>query len=166
VDPFYQEVLRPYDIPYICMTTVARSQGTFFGLCAVRSHREGPISERQKEIFASLAPHIRSAVRSQIALQGQGAAIVSAAMDALSIPVVARGPHVSAARRAAVLSTFYALTPAEIEIAQALVDGKSANDMADARAVSVGTVRVQLKTIMAKLGVSRQVEVLKRLSQL
>jgi hypothetical protein len=41
VDPFYQEVLRPYDIPYICMTTVARSQGTFFGLCAVRSDREG-----------------------------------------------------------------------------------------------------------------------------
>jgi DNA-binding CsgD family transcriptional regulator len=265
VDPFYQEVLRPYDIPYICMTTVERSQGTFFGLCAVRSHREGPISERQKEIFASLAPHIRSAVRSQIALQGQGAAIVSATMDALSIPVflcdhyggvkshtqaaqlllqanrgllliagrlsahhpseaktlteavaastarllrpgpptsrtvvvhgevhtnplvldvfplpagahqfsfepcalvVARGPHVSAARRAAVLSTLYALTPAEIEIAQALADGKSANDMADARAVSVGTVRAQLKTIMAKLGVSRQVEVLKRLSQL
>jgi DNA-binding CsgD family transcriptional regulator len=80
--------------------------------------------------------------------------------------VVARGHHASTVRCAALLRMLYALTTAEIEIAQALADGKSANEVADARAVSVGTVRTQLKTIMAKLGVSRQVELVLRLSQL
>jgi DNA-binding CsgD family transcriptional regulator len=264
-DPFYQEVLHPYDIPYACLTTLERRAGTFFAVCAVRSYRDGHISDRQKRIFESLAPHIRSAVRSQLALQGQGVAMVSATLDALSIPVflcdhagrvtshtaaadrllrenrglllsagvlsavqpveasalteaialattpplapapptsstvvlhgdslappvvldvfplpagahqrslepyalvVARGLHASTVRRAALLRTLYALTAAEIEIAEALAGGQSLTEIAAARAVSIGTVRGQLKAIMAKLGVRRQVEVILRLSEL
>jgi DNA-binding CsgD family transcriptional regulator len=80
--------------------------------------------------------------------------------------VVARGLHASTVRRAALLRTLYALTAAEIEIAEALAGGQSLTEIAAARAVSIGTVRGQLKAIMAKLGVRRQVEVILRLSEL
>jgi DNA-binding CsgD family transcriptional regulator len=80
--------------------------------------------------------------------------------------VVARGPKGSAARRAAVLKAVYALTSAEIHIAQYLSEGQSAELIAARREVEVGTVRAQIKTIMAKVGVGRQVELVVRLTEL
>lgn len=62
------------------------------GLCrAIRSAREEHITGEQREVFAALAPHVRTAVRAQLALEGQGAAVLTRAMDALSIPVFVCG---------------------------------------------------------------------------
>jgi DNA-binding CsgD family transcriptional regulator len=80
--------------------------------------------------------------------------------------VVVRGPRGTDTRRAAVLSALYGLTAAETEIAQHLTEGKSAQDIAAHRGVAVGTVRAQIKTILAKAGVSRQIELVSRLNQL
>jgi DNA-binding CsgD family transcriptional regulator len=265
-DPFYQNVLRPYDIPFICLTTLERQEGTFIALAAIRSQREGHITTQQREIFAALAPHVRSAVRTHLSLEGRGAAVVTGAMEALSIPVyvcdrtgrvkaltqaaealvtsdrglqlkagrlqacepedakvlsdaidavlighvkpgppvlrtvivrgrdrqapplvlevfplpaqscqfnfeprvlvVARGARNSTARRAAILQAAYALTSAETDIAQLLAEGQSAELIAANRRVAVGTVRAQIKSIMTKLGVGRQVELVVRLGQL
>jgi DNA-binding CsgD family transcriptional regulator len=82
------------------------------------------------------------------------------------VMIVARGARGSKARRAAFLQSAYGLTSAETEIAQNLADGQSTDAIAAERGVTVGTVRAQIKTIMAKLGVSRQVELVVRLSQL
>jgi DNA-binding CsgD family transcriptional regulator len=263
--PFYQEIAVPWDLPFIAMTNLERQKNTFVVLAAIRSQRDGHITPEQRDIFTTLALHVRTAVRTHRALEGHGTAVLIGAMEAVLIPVficdhygrvkshtqaadlllqanrgllltagslgahhssearalteaiaastgrllrpgpptlrtvvvhgelrtdplvldvfplpasthqlsfepwalvVARGHHASTVRCAALLRMLYALTTAEIEIAQALADGKSANEVADARAVSVGTVRTQLKTIMAKLGVSRQVELVLRLSQL
>jgi DNA-binding CsgD family transcriptional regulator len=79
--------------------------------------------------------------------------------------IVARGSRGST-RRAAVLQAAYALTPAEIRIAQLLAEGQSAELIAARRGVAVGTVRAQIKTIMAKVGVRRQVELVVRLTEL
>jgi DNA-binding CsgD family transcriptional regulator len=265
-DPFYQEVARPLDVPFICMTNLERKQGSFIALAAVRSRREGHITREQREIFASLAPHVRSATRTHRALEGHGTAILTGAMESLSIPmfvcdrsgrvkslthaaetlvtsgrglqlkagqlqpahpgdakalvnaidavvlglvvagppvlrtvivrgldqsgsplvldvfplplqpyqfsfdprvlIVARGARGSKARMAVTLQAVYALTSAETEIAQNLAEGQSAELIAENRRVAVGTVRAQIKTIMTKMGVSRQVEVVVRLSQL
>jgi DNA-binding CsgD family transcriptional regulator len=80
--------------------------------------------------------------------------------------VVARGPRGEKARRTAVLQAAYALTSAEVQITEYLVEGQSAEFIAAKRGVSVATVRTQIKTIMAKLGVSRQVELVVRLGKL
>ena len=53
----------------------------------------------------------------------------------------------------------YALTPAEADLAALLDTGASPADIADARGVSITTVRTQLYALMAKLGVNRQADV-------
>jgi DNA-binding CsgD family transcriptional regulator len=86
-DRFYQEVAVPWDIPWVCMTTLERNERTFTALAALRSQRDGHITSEQREIFASLAPHVRTAVRAHLALRGQSAAVLLAASESLSIPL-------------------------------------------------------------------------------
>lgn len=56
------------------------------------------------------------------------------------------------------LRTFYHLTAAEARLAQALVNGLSPGEYAEMRGLSIHTVRSQLKSATAKVGVSRQAE--------
>jgi DNA-binding NarL/FixJ family response regulator len=86
-DRFYQEVAVPWDIPWVCMTTLERSERTFTALAALRSQRDGHITSEQRENFASLAPHVRTAVRAHLALEGQSVAVLLAASESLSIPL-------------------------------------------------------------------------------
>jgi DNA-binding CsgD family transcriptional regulator len=80
--------------------------------------------------------------------------------------VVARSPRGSKERRRAVLQATYALTSAESHIAEYLAEGQSAEFIAAKRGVAAETVRTQIKAIMAKLGVSRQAELVVRLGEL
>jgi DNA-binding NarL/FixJ family response regulator len=80
--------------------------------------------------------------------------------------IVACGQRRAAVRREAILAAFYGLTGAETQVAQLLAVGRSAQGIADERGVSVGTVRVQIRAILSKLGVHRQAELAARLNQL
>lgn len=84
--PHYQEFACPWGIPYICLTTLEHRHGGLVGLAVGRSKQQGHITDEQREIFASIAPHVRSAVRTHIALEGNSAAVLAGAMEALSIP--------------------------------------------------------------------------------
>jgi DNA-binding CsgD family transcriptional regulator len=86
-DRFYQEVAVPWDIPWVCMTTLERNERIFTALAALRSQRDGHITSEQREIFASLAPHVRTAVRTHLALGGQSTAVLLAASESQSIPL-------------------------------------------------------------------------------
>lgn len=263
--PHYEEFARPWDIPYICLATLERTGDLLIGLAVLRSEREGHIRPEEREAFASLAPHVRAAVRMQIALEGRGATIVQGALESLSIPafvcggdgcvqamtaqgeallrenrglmltnrrlgavrgesdkalaeaisravrgievdrtpaartvivhgaskvsspvvlevmplpasavefngapravVVARGARGADATRAAVLRGVYGLTPAETDISLKLAQGHTPDAIAAERAVAVGTVRAQIKNILAKLGVSRQIELVAKLGE-
>lgn len=68
-------------------------------------------------------------------------------------------------RRSALLQSAYGMTTAETEIALQLTQGKLPEAIARQRNVSVGTVRTQIKALLAKAGVSRQVELVARLNQ-
>jgi DNA-binding CsgD family transcriptional regulator len=265
-DQFYQEVARPLDVPFMCFTTLDRQDAAFIALGAIRSQRQEHITGEQREIFAGLAPHVRTAVRTQLALEGHGAAVLTGAMETLAIPVfvcdragrvgsltqaaetlvttgrglqlkagrlqtcwpeetralddaieaaviwrtqpgpavlrtvvvrgrdhntaplvldvfplpsqayqltfaprvlvVARSPRGSKARRTLILQATYALTSAEIQITEYLGEGQSVEFIAAKRGVAVETVRTQIKAIMAKIGVRRQVELVVRLGEL
>jgi DNA-binding CsgD family transcriptional regulator len=268
-DRFCQEVLQPFDIPFVCFATLERNTEAFVALAMIRSQHEGHITPEQRQTFATIAPHVRTAVRTHIALEGRGIAVLTQAMDTLSIPVfvcdrtgkvviltaaaevlvrdgsalqlktgklhgprpldtemlsnaidaavishqkpgppasrtviirgrnpdaapvvldvfalpsrfetssfaalapralvVVRGRRGAGALRAAILTATYGLTPAEAEIAMRLAEGRTAQAIATHRRVAVGTVRTQIKTIQAKLGVRRQVELIVRLNQL
>ena len=80
--------------------------------------------------------------------------------------IVARGARLSEARRAIILRTLYDLTAAETNIAEQLAEGRVPFAIAQRRGVAIGTVRAQIKTIMAKVGVNRQIELSARLRRI
>lgn len=68
-------------------------------------------------------------------------------------------PYVAEEKLSARLQCLFDLTRAEAEIAASLAAGKTPIQIAALRGVSQDTVRGQIKTIAAKLGCSRQVEI-------
>ncbi|WP_052757572.1 helix-turn-helix transcriptional regulator [Sphingobium chungbukense] len=58
----------------------------------------------------------------------------------------------------AILRTAFGLSTAEIDVALALARGETRDEIAAARRTSVQTVRAQLKSIFAKLSVTREIE--------
>ena len=59
------------------------------------------------------------------------------------------------------LSDVYGLTPAEAELAELLVQGRTLEQAAKIRHVTLNTTRSQLKQVFAKTETSRQGELLK-----
>jgi DNA-binding CsgD family transcriptional regulator len=265
---FYQEVTRPFDIPYVCMASLERSEDAFIAVAALRSHQDGHITGPQRELFTKLIPHMRAAIRMQLALEHQGAELAAGMMGALSIAaflcdggskvrystpaaerlldgnpgirlvdgsigalqprdnralaeaieaasraptglnapvsrtvviapnapgaaplvldvfalhtrqvfelwsfapkvlVVARGPRGTELQKREILKAVYGLTPAECGIALKLAAGKDIESIAAERTCTVGTVRQQVKGILTKTGVSRQLELAALVAQL
>ncbi len=64
------------------------------------------------------------------------------------------------------LQSLFQLTPAEASLAEALYEGRSLDEIADTNAVSIHTVRNQLKSAFAKTGTGRQGELVALVAQL
>lgn len=84
-DPHYQGLSRTYDLAWSCLMTLERDAERLTGLAVLRSAKQGHISDREKQVFSSIAPHVRAAVRLQSALQKQGAQLLAGALEALSV---------------------------------------------------------------------------------
>ena len=82
------------------------------------------------------------------------------------ILVVARHRRTAGDQKMELLQMVYGLTRAEADIALRLAQGHTAEVTAHARNVSVGTVRAQIKTVLGKVGVKRQIELVARLNEL
>lgn len=59
------------------------------------------------------------------------------------------------------LATAYLMSPVEARLAEALVNGETVKSYADANQVAISTVRTQVQSIMAKVGVSRQADLVR-----
>ncbi|RVT48115.1 helix-turn-helix transcriptional regulator [Rubrivivax albus] len=64
------------------------------------------------------------------------------------------------------LAKLFALTDAEAQVADALVNGLAPRDIAEQRGTSLETVRTQLKTAMAKTGANSQLDLLRLAAKL
>jgi len=62
------------------------------------------------------------------------------------------------------LQGLFDLTAAEARVARGLLEGGSANGIANGNAVSVTTVRTQIRSVLAKTGTSRQIDLVALLS--
>jgi DNA-binding CsgD family transcriptional regulator len=80
--------------------------------------------------------------------------------------VVARGSKTGVERKAAILQAAFGMTSAESDIALQLCAGKTPENIATARKVTIGTVRAQIKALLPKTGVKRQIELVARLNEL
>ncbi|MGA0605162.1 helix-turn-helix transcriptional regulator [Phenylobacterium sp. VNQ135] len=78
--------------------------------------------------------------------------------------VLLRGRTTDARERAPILKQLYGLTTAEASVALAVTQGTPLGEIAVRRGVAASTVRAQVKTILAKVGVGRQVELVHRLA--
>jgi DNA-binding CsgD family transcriptional regulator len=65
-----------------------------------------------------------------------------------------------------VVATAFDLTPGEARVAVAAADGLSPESIASRHAVSIHTVRTQLRAVFAKTGTSRQAELVSLLASL
>ena len=64
------------------------------------------------------------------------------------------------------LAEVFDLTPAEVQVAIAIFDGHSIEDIAQRRRVAMGTIREQLKSIFSKTQTNRQADLVRRLNAL
>lgn len=86
-NPLYADYLDRYDRPFICATSLFNEPGNWVGLAVLRTRAQGEIDRKQSRVLASLAPHVRAAVRTQIALENQGGLILAGALETLSLTV-------------------------------------------------------------------------------
>lgn len=256
----YRDFAREYEIPNGCQTKLLENDDGLIGLAVLRTEHEGQTSEDDRALFKAVAPHVRSAVRTQLALEGTSAAMISQSLEAAQIAAficgdeglvlamspsaeamirsgrlrirsgrldggTARGsqalrkaiaehlvmaarpmdsivvesdemdlplvvdicrapqapwrfhhrPHVLVIVRSGarwhgaaprILETLYRLSPAEADVALRLARGERREGIAEARGAGLETVRAQLKSAFAKLGVAREVELVALLSGL
>jgi DNA-binding CsgD family transcriptional regulator len=80
--------------------------------------------------------------------------------------ILATDPELDCHLPDAVLRHTYGLTPAETEIANALLTGFSLEEIAQLRRVSIATVRSQMKGLMGKTDTQRQGDLIRLLSTL
>jgi DNA-binding CsgD family transcriptional regulator len=80
--------------------------------------------------------------------------------------VMVRDPDADPGPLAERLRALFDLTAAEAAVAGELAAGRSPEDIALVRGSSVETVRVQLKAVAAKMGVSRQAEIVAKIAML
>jgi DNA-binding CsgD family transcriptional regulator len=117
-------------------------------------------------------------ITSTVVVHGTAAGNAPIVLDVMSLPsvaiefssaprvvIVVRGSRGADTRRAGLLQGVYGFTSAETDVALLLARGQSTELIAQARKVAVGTVRAQIKSMLAKLGVSRQVELVARLNE-
>lgn len=80
----YVDSARDNDHPFGCQTNLFDDEDGLVGLALLRSAGDGPTTEGQRRIFAAAAPHVRSAVHIQRALDLDGAKLVTGAFEAMT----------------------------------------------------------------------------------
>jgi len=83
--PFMQEMSALWGYAFTCLTPLERRDGMLFGLAVLRTKEQGHISSAQRDAFTALAPHMRAAVRTQLALAGQGMDLLAGAMEKIAV---------------------------------------------------------------------------------
>jgi DNA-binding CsgD family transcriptional regulator len=82
---FLAEHTRRYGAADLSLVKLIEEPDLVVGLSVIQSVNQGPLDARRKRLFSSLVPHVRAAVRTRVALENQGAAIMTGALEALSL---------------------------------------------------------------------------------
>jgi DNA-binding NarL/FixJ family response regulator len=77
----YLDYAREHDIPYGCQTKISEDEHGLIGLAVLRSAADGPTTEEDREIFAAIMPHARSAVRIHAALENDAPLLLAGALE-------------------------------------------------------------------------------------
>jgi DNA-binding CsgD family transcriptional regulator len=75
--PEYGAYLRKADAVHICLTSLLREDGTTVGLSVLRTQAQGHISAWERRAFAEIAPHVRCAAQTYLALESRQLSLVA-----------------------------------------------------------------------------------------
>ncbi|MFZ5677656.1 MAG: helix-turn-helix transcriptional regulator [Pseudomonadota bacterium] len=89
-----------------------------------------------------------------VPLRGRGRDIFSGATSMLYVTALTR----KKAPPGELLQALFDLTPAEAQVARAIVEGAGVDQIAQSRSVRPDTVRAELKSVFAKTGINRQAD--------
>lgn len=67
---------------------------------------------------------------------------------------------------ASLVQRTFDLTPAETEVTTCLMEGRSLQEIAGQRGVRLSTIRSQIKSILSKTGVNRQIDLVRLIARL
>lgn len=81
LNPEYAEWIRAWDMHHTCLTNLVKEPDRHAGLALLRNERQGNVTDDQKRAFAALAAQARVAVRTQMALEAQGAQLLAGALE-------------------------------------------------------------------------------------
>jgi len=91
--PEYGAWLRRHDLSFICLSPLLRQDSLLVGLALVRGESQGNVSAEQRRAFEVVAPHVRAAVRTQMAVDSRALGMASDLLDALSSALFVCDPH-------------------------------------------------------------------------
>ena len=77
----YMDLVRKYDIPHGCQTSLHLDANALIGLAVLRTHREARIDAEATSAFAALAPHALAAVRTRLALGDQSLRDIASGLE-------------------------------------------------------------------------------------
>lgn len=83
--PEFGEWIDRYDIGYTCITTLVKQPDMLIGFAALRSKAQGWMRDEEKRAFMTLAGHARASVNLAMAVEGQQAKSVAAAVECMSM---------------------------------------------------------------------------------
>lgn len=83
----YLDYAHRHDIPNGCQTKLLETPQGMIGFALLRGARDGATDDGVRDVFMAIAPHVRSAVRTQIALEDAGPALLSGALDKTGVAV-------------------------------------------------------------------------------
>lgn len=79
----YVDFCEKWGMTHGCQATLVVDRDLLIGMSILRSREEGETTPAHRELFGALAPHVRTAVRTQGALEGQGDQLVAGAFAAM-----------------------------------------------------------------------------------
>lgn len=84
--PIYGEYFDRMDLSFNCQTVLMRAPNLLLRTSITRSARQGPLEAEEFRAFAALAPHVQTAARMQVALEGVQVRASVRMLDALDAP--------------------------------------------------------------------------------
>lgn len=81
----YLDFCERWDLPYGMQTKLAEGPEGLIGLAMLRSHKDGPATPEQQDLFTRVVGYAQAAVRIQAELASQGAKLVAGTMEAMDL---------------------------------------------------------------------------------
>lgn len=87
----YVDYAQEHDISNGCQTKLIENPQGMVGFALLRSRKDGATDARVRQVFTEIAPHVRSAVRTQLALEQAGPGLLAGALGQAGVAVFVVG---------------------------------------------------------------------------